>query len=84
MFIMQMFANNIVKINRNHAMEIWGKLNQSQYNRLPSGWNLMGLKFISLNKCDDPTSLDRQLRFEIIDKNKFTWLVMQHDIRYEI
>lgn len=73
----------MIKISRNHAMQIWGKINESQGNGLPSGWNLMGLKFISLNKCEDPTILDRQIYFEIIDKNKFTWLVMQHDIQYE-
>jgi hypothetical protein len=74
----------MIKMSRNHAMQIWVKLKEDEGKvEFPIGWNLMGLKFLSIDKCPEPSILDRILYFEVVNKNKFAWLIMQYNVEYE-
>jgi len=66
-------------------MQIWQLIREQQEtHNYPIGWNLMGLKYVALEKYEDPTILDRLICFDVIDKNKLTWLVMKYDLKYQI
>ena len=75
----------MIKMSRNHAMQIWGKLNDQEENEFPIGWDRLGLKFLAIDQFPRLTTeiFDRLLYFNIINKHKFTWLTMQFDIEYE-